>query len=711
MTVSNSNFGVNGASFQRPSSSSAAFRPGTSRKMSSLFPNLPGFRRPNTSVGGQPNVNGTSVIRFNQNQSLNYQNGIMMISTSIRPSTASATPEAIDSFKMLDSQHYQKDALHPDDMSGRYSLTRQRLDHKAKTGISSNLVVGKIGRRVVPATSLIRSGAGFPRDGFIGGGNSVGSEEFSLTSAYTASPNNLAPLPPVLLFQGYYFEDIIESQIEDKRIHRCDIYYYTEDGSVEIIEQKTENSGMPQGSILRRGKVNGITAGKFRVGENVEIYARSYSIISCNESTREYCRNVLNFPESALRSLPWPEDTFIKKNTEKMMRETGFGNVNRNRKMHPQKEYMEALLGKPSSMTDLGSFLTNGQKCLCFDMIWDDTQKLYGDVRLYKMNFYLSDDTMEILPVHSKNDGRDQFPKLLKRSKVPKDIHRPEGAKYTWQDLNIGKVLNIYQRPMTIAAADPFTRKFYTSKGMHLGNNININPSVDVHYERQIPPYNGFGSEEDSLRSCTGSIKPLPVKKEFHYDKRGQVIRFNARLVSKKSEDKNRRFVIQYFLEDNTLAIREPPIRNSGVIGGNFLRRSPCKHPDGTKVKCQDFYVGAILDLNCHRFLLMDADEWSYRLMENDHEGNFPYSSFERLFTILQGRADALEMYFTQHRELNLINFQDLERCFQAIGPKLKKQELITIWRKIDRKNKGKVSFTKLIKVAKGVPIHVSIMG
>ena len=68
-------------------------------------------------------------------------------------------------------------------------------------------------------------------------------------------------------------------------------------------------------------------------------------------------------------------------------------------------------------------------------------------------------------------------------------------------------------------------------------------------------------------------------------------------------------------------------------------------------------------------------------------------------------------MYFTQHRELNLINFQDLERCFQAIGPKLKKQELITIWRKIDRKNKGKVSFTKLIKVAKGVPIHISIMG
>lgn len=164
-------------------------------------------------------------------------------------------------------------------------------------------------------------------------------------------------------------------------------------------------------------------------------------------------------------------------------------------------------------------------------------------------------------------------------------------------------------------------------------------------------------------------------------------------------------------MEDNTLAIREPPIRNSGVIGGNFLRRDPCKHPDGSKVTPKDFYVGAILDLNCHRFLLMDADEWSYRLMENDHELNFPYSNFERLHTVLKNKANALELYFTQHGELNLISFQDLERCFQSIGVRMKKQELITIWRKIDRKNKGKVSFTKLIKIAKGVPIHVSIMG
>ena len=70
-------------------------------------------------------------------------------------------------------------------------------------------------------------------------------------------------------------------------------------------------------------------------------------------------------------------------------------------------------------------------------------------------------------------------------------------------------------------------------------------------------------------------------------------------MVSRKSEDKNRRFVIQYFLEDNTMSIREPPIRNSGVVGGSFLGRCPCKHPEGSKILPINFYVGAVVEVRC----------------------------------------------------------------------------------------------------------------
>lgn len=38
-------------------------------------------------------------------------------------------------------------------------------------------------------------------------------------------------------------------------------------------------------------------------------------------------------------------------------------------------------------------------------------------------------------------------------------------------------------------------------------------------------------------------------------------------------EDEGRRFIITYFKSDRTVVVREPPKRNSGIIGGNFLSR------------------------------------------------------------------------------------------------------------------------------------------
>ena len=67
-------------------------------------------------------------------------------------------------------------------------------------------------------------------------------------------------------------------------------------------------------------------------------------------------------------------------NHAKMIRETGYGiGVNRNRKMHEMKEFMEAQLGKPTRLSDLGSFLKSGNKTLGFEIIWDDTNRLVFD--------------------------------------------------------------------------------------------------------------------------------------------------------------------------------------------------------------------------------------------------------------------------------------------------------------------------------------------
>jgi hypothetical protein len=56
----------------------------------------------------------------------------------------------------------------------------------------------------------------------------------------------------VLRFYGYFKESVVESRLENMRIHNVLIYYFLEDKSIMIIEPKQVNSGVPQGAFLKR---------------------------------------------------------------------------------------------------------------------------------------------------------------------------------------------------------------------------------------------------------------------------------------------------------------------------------------------------------------------------------------------------------------------------------------------------------------------------
>ena len=96
--------------------------------------------------------------------------------------------------------------------------------------------------------------------------------------------------------------------------------------------------------------------------------------------------------------------------------------------------------------------------------------------------------------------------------------------------------------------------------------------------------YNGFGSPEDSLRSVY-SIRPKkPTRDNSKSEHTGRVMRFSLRMEQARAEDEQRVFTLQYYLIDDTIAIREPPLRNSGHIGGSFLLRSRVRKPDWDQV-------------------------------------------------------------------------------------------------------------------------------
>ena len=53
--------------------------------------------------------------------------------------------------------------------------------------------------------------------------------------------------------------------------------------------------------------------------------------------------------------------------------------------------------------------------------------KCIGEEREFIIQYYLVNDTMEVREVHKANDGRDPFPILITRHKIPKDRYDIKG--------------------------------------------------------------------------------------------------------------------------------------------------------------------------------------------------------------------------------------------------------------------------------------------
>jgi len=100
--------------------------------------------------------------------------------------------------------------------------------------------------------------------------------------------------------------------------------------------------------------------------------------------------------------------------------------------------------------------------------------------------------------------------------------------------------------------------------------------------------------------------------------------------------DKGRRFVISYHLSDDMVTVYEPPIKNSGVVGGKFLEKTRVAKPGSTPEKPQfygpqDFSVGSVVHVFRHRFLITNADAFVLSYMEQ-HPQQFSGTPWRSVF-------------------------------------------------------------------------------
>mmetsp|Transcript_32434 Transcript_32434/g.103234 ORF Transcript_32434/g.103234 Transcript_32434/m.103234 type:complete len:654 (-) Transcript_32434:82-2043(-) len=523
----------------------------------------------------------------------------------------------------------------------------------------------------------------------------------------------------VLRFYAYFKEAVVESAVENYRVRKCVIYFYLEDGSIHVAEPKQENSGIPQGVFIKRHIIpspSGMphSLGDLNVGADVTFYGRTFHIIACDSYSRTFLGN---------SGIEVPVDCEYPVEPIELHRLS----MKKTRSGGPPKpsndvvaRHMEASLGKPSHLLEpdtLKQFLALDGKVLRFYCVWDD-DSLYGSRRPYTLHYYLADDTVEILQVNEPNSGRDPFPLLLKRAKLPKTkpeliASGPTGMAnctyYKAGDLCIGAKVNVYNRTFLLYDCDDFTRRFCDVNFGQKYAPIDVEPCLDPVPQMELPPYNGFGSRKDTKQNCI-SLVPQPPKKDMarlmNFEK--VVLRFTARLTASDARpltnsDKDREFIFSYFVADDTISIFEPPMRNSGILGGKFLERSEVVKPGGTATYAEaDLFVGSSLEIHSRLFELTGADVYTLNYMELN-KGVFPYSDPDNVFAVIKGtelNEDELRTYFIESDidGSGALGTSELGESLAKVGINLNQQQLITLTRYFDKDGSGSVSIGEFFK-------------
>ena len=298
----------------------------------------------------------------------------------------------------------------------------------------------------------------------------------------------------------------------------------------------------------------------------------------------------------------------------------------------------------PNDFDQLKQFLTLDRKVLRFYATWDDRQNMFGEVRNYIIHYYLNDDTVEIREKHESNDGRDPFPVLLSRQKVPRN-HKD--VPFTFPtialectenefsdvlnpaDFGVGRVTHLYGRDFLVTEVDEFTKQFYRQNFNATEADftpINVNPSTAARATRDRPPHNGIGTAEDAYLSCVyiAPKAPLGMKslpKLLKYA--NSLLRYEAHLETHAVEDQDRTFIISYRLADDFIGIFEPPKDNSGTTQGKFLEAAKVQregsNPDLPEyLGVADFWIGAKVGICGRKFVIDDADVAVFNFMEEN---------------------------------------------------------------------------------------------
>ena len=241
---------------------------------------------------------------------------------------------------------------------------------------------------------------------------------------------------------------------------------------------------------------------------------------------------------------------------------------------------------------------------LCFSAYFEEdvtnSQFETKRIRKFVIYYHVEDGSIKIIEPRQANSGMPQGA-FLKRHIIPQ---------VTLRDLKIGESIEIYGKTFSIYRCDSFTREYLQSA---LG--------VEVPSDRDEPDGDAK-SKSAAARDAKMTRKKDARGKFLTHDK--QVLRFYCVWNDESQFGDRRKFVLQYFLIDDTVSISEAEPSGGGYgISSTMLNRSrlPIKDEDAgvhgptqdmfDYVTADDLRVGGFIRAYKRNFFIYAADEFT----------------------------------------------------------------------------------------------------
>eukprot|EP01006_Ploeotia_vitrea_P031029 TRINITY_DN63358_c0_g2_i1.p1 TRINITY_DN63358_c0_g2~~TRINITY_DN63358_c0_g2_i1.p1 ORF type:complete len:821 (-),score=105.74 TRINITY_DN63358_c0_g2_i1:129-2591(-) len=582
----------------------------------------------------------------------------------------------------------------------------------------------------------------------------------------------------VLRYYGFFCEAVQDSPYESRTVRRVSILFYPVDDTVMVLELKQENSGFQGGTLIKRHRVpnglgnqrrraqalnatNGslrripqedaadekyVTVNDLEVGGEVTMYSKTFHIVGCDDFTREFMES-LGFYVAPNEDFP-NDEYFMNANPGKT---TGSRAAKTWADLDIKMTFEHSVKGRtvthyPDEIAKMQKFLKDDGKILAFKAVWDDRKNASGDFRRFEIRYYIADDTVEVLERQGTNSGRDPSRAFASRCRLPKSqetasrgfnltfSHRVNGGVldgssddyYYVTDFDIGITVNVYGRPLRIVDCDPYTRKYFRSEyGRELAPPVDVDAEYGLLLNKgkapiKIPPHNGFGTEEDSLGNWRNLVLKAPksnLKQALQYDTK--VLRFGMKFHEPKgSEEALREFILTFFLADDTIQLTEVPQRNSGHLGGKFLKRQKVKKYAGEGAHCfynwRDFHVGMVANICGNVFVITSMDEFTRQFRFN--AANLPpevsedavHNMIHYMLNICEERNTAtsrefLDLWNSKHTRLPISDFCDYAQKFNL--NKGSDAGLIGFMRQFDKDHDSSTTVQQFLAVISNDPL------